>query len=70
MEEEGESRIMGRTILKQNTKKLGKLLEIAQKKYESLLQTSLKSSKKAFFKGKIDVFKRMLSELDKRNFNS
>jgi hypothetical protein len=60
MEEEGDKGILGRSIVKQNTKKLGKLLEVAQRKYESLLSTSLKSSKKAFLKGKIDVFRRMV----------
>ena len=46
-------------------RKLAQLLEIAHKKYEKLLRVSLKASKKAYLKGKIDLLKRVSEGVEK-----
>lgn len=51
--------------LKENKEKLTELLAIAQKRYEKFLKGSLKSARKSYLKGKLDILKRLSEAIDK-----
>lgn len=67
---EDENTIQSKSIVKKNSKKLTKLLEIAQKKYETLLSLALKGSKKSYLKGKMEILKRVQADLEKKNYST
>lgn len=50
---------------KDQNEKLSELLEIAQKKYEMFLKTSLKSARKSYLRGKLEILKRISEGIEK-----